>query len=84
MDKTRKILLSEFYGACLITLIIIGVYELRLVLPGNWADVESAKMVGLQFLMQLLTLAAIPLALFPLQDRLRADAFCSRMRASQS
>ena len=64
MDKTRKILLSEFYGACLIALIIIGVYELRLVLPGNWGDVESAKMVSLQFLMQLLTLAAIPLALF--------------------
>ena len=64
MDKTRKILLIEFFGSCLITLLIIAVYELELILPGAWADVESSNMVTVQFLMQLLTLAAIPLALF--------------------
>ena len=39
-------------------------YELELILPGAWADVESSNMVTVQFLMQLLTLATIPLALF--------------------
>ena len=63
-DKTRKILLIEFFGSCLITLLIIAVYELELILPGAWADVESSNMVTVQFLMQLLTLATIPLALF--------------------
>ena len=64
MDKTRKILLTELIGSCLITLLIIAVYELELLLPGAWADVESTNMVTVQFLMQLLTLAAIPLSLF--------------------
>ncbi len=43
MDKTRKILLTEFFGACLITLLIIAVYELNLILPGAWADTESTS-----------------------------------------
>ena len=51
MDKTRKILLTEFFGSCLITLLIIAVYELELILPGAWADVESSNMVTVQFLM---------------------------------
>ena len=64
MDKTRKILLTELIGSCLITLLIIAVYELELLLPGALADVDSSTLVTVQFLMQLLTLAAIPLSLF--------------------
>lgn len=64
MDKTRKILLSELIGSVFITLLIIAVYELELLLPGGWADIESTNMVTTQFLMQLLTLAVIPLSLF--------------------
>ena len=64
MDKTRKVLLTELISSCIITLLIIAVYELNLILPGGWADAESSNMVTVQFLMQLLTLAAIPLALF--------------------
>ena len=64
MDKTRKVLLTELISSCIITLLIIAVYELKLILPGGWADAESSNMVTMQFLMQLLTLAAIPLSLF--------------------
>ena len=64
MDKTRKVLLTELISSCIITLLIIAVYELKLILPGGWADAESSNMVTVQFLMQLLTLAAIPLSLF--------------------
>ena len=50
MDKTRKILLIEFFGSCLITLLIIAVYELELILPGAWADVEAAIWLLYSFL----------------------------------
>ena len=64
MKKTQKILLFEFVGSFLIALLVIAVYELELLLPGDWTDIENSNIVTLQFLMQLSTLAAIPLALF--------------------
>lgn len=64
MDKTRKILLTELIGSCLLALMIIVVYEVRLVWPGGWVGVENSTLVTVQFLMQLLTLAVIPLSLF--------------------
>lgn len=64
MNKTRKILLTELVGSCLLALLVIAVFETELILPGGWADVDNRTMVTVQFLMQILTLAVIPLALF--------------------
>ena len=64
MDRTRKILLSELVGSCLLTVLLVAVYETGLLLPGGWAGTDSGTVVALQFLMQFLTLSVIPLALF--------------------
>ena len=64
MDKTRQILLTELVGSCLLALLVVAVFETGLILPGGWADLGNETVVTLQFLMQMLTLAAIPLALF--------------------
>lgn len=64
MDRTRKILLSELAGSCLLTVLLVAVYETGLLLPGGWAGADSGIVVTLQFLMQFLTLSVIPLALF--------------------
>ena len=64
MDRTRKILLSELAGSCLLTVLLVAMFETGLLLPGGWAGADSGTVVTLQFLMQFLTLSVIPLALF--------------------
>lgn len=81
MIETRKILLTEFILSCVITLAIIAVYETELLLPGMWAGVGNHIIVTTQFLMQLTTLGAIPLALFlfkinSIKSRLSSDESC--------
>lgn len=81
MIETRKILLTEFILSCVITLAIVAVYETELLLPGMWASVGNHIIVTTQFLMQLTTLGAIPLALFlfkikSVKSRLSSDESC--------
>ena len=64
MTETRKTLLTELIASCALAFTIIIVYECQWLLPGMWVGAENHVLVMLQFIMQLTTLAAIPLALF--------------------
>jgi len=41
MDRTRKILLSELAGSCLLTVLLFAMFETGLLLPGGWAGADS-------------------------------------------
>lgn len=65
MDRIRHILLGEVVGLLLIVLVIIILFETNFVLPGEISGMEwSNDLVVTQFVMQIITLAVIPFALY--------------------
>ncbi|EFN91294.1 hypothetical protein HMPREF9302_10815 [Prevotella amnii DNF00058] len=65
MEKVRKILLSELLGLLIIGLFIVVLFETNLLSPGLISDKEHYNcLIIAQFIMQLLTIAVIPFALY--------------------
>ncbi len=65
MHRVRRILLTEFYAALLLTAAVIGAFESHLMLPGDWYATESSlPLMIIQTVMQLSTLILLPLALY--------------------
>lgn len=63
MNRSRHILLAILWTSVLLTVLMVVVYESHWLLEGGWAD-RPAWQFGWQILMELVTIAAIPLALF--------------------
>ena len=49
MDKTRKILLTELIASCCLALLLVGSYEIGLLLPGFWATEDNSQLLVLFF-----------------------------------
>lgn len=65
MKKTQRILQIQLLVAALLSIVIIILYETQLILPGTlFSNDESAKLTIVQFIMQFVTLAVCPIALY--------------------
>ena len=64
MDKTRKILLSEYFGAVVLVVLLACIFETGMAVEGAWATDNGALLFLIQSLMTILLFLTIPCALY--------------------